>query len=342
VSESRSAAFVHPAVDAFLMGGASLAAYAACVALAGRPATAALAAAAATGAAVVVNGAHFAATNYRLYRSAESARQFPLTAALVPLVVLAGAAASLRWPAEIAPSFLKLFLFWSPYHYSGQTVGLSQLYCRRAGVELSDPELKALRAFVYGTFAASAARADTGLSTRDYLGLSYPSLGLPAGVADVLTAVMAAAGLALLFLWARRLRAGRGVPALAWVPPLAQFVWFIPGPSSAEFYPLVPMFHGAQYLLVAWYLHLRERREETPKPAASFAAVESGRFAFWNILLNYVMFAGVPWITVKATGVSPLLAIPVMSAAVQLHHFFVDGVIWRLKRPRLARALAAS
>jgi len=33
------------------------------------------------------------------------------------------------------------------------------------------------------------------------------------------------------------------------------------------------------------------------------------------------------------------LATGVLTAAVQIHHFFVDGVIWKLRNPRVANPL---
>ena len=37
-------------------------------------------------------------------------------------------------PLIVAPVFLKVFLLWSPYHYSGQTVGLTMIDARRTAL----------------------------------------------------------------------------------------------------------------------------------------------------------------------------------------------------------------
>lgn len=334
---------VGPAVDALVMGGASVLLYAACLLLEGGSGGAAIVSAwAVTGALVAaMNGSHFAATSYRLYRSPESARQFPLTAVLVPAAVLAGVAASFRWPLAVAPYFVKLFLLWSPYHYSGQTVGLSALYARRAGTVLESGERRALEGFVFGTFLASAARAETQVNRFDYLGVAYPSLGLPAWVSWSCAAVMAACGAAFLLLaWRRRAR-GRALPWIVFVAPAAQFVWFILGPRSELFYPLVPMFHGAQYLFVSWFLHLQERRREGAARTLAGAATETARWGGWSLAGYVVLFLLLPKWLAESTGQSFLFATAVFTGGVQLHHFFVDGVIWRLRTPRLAESMTA-
>jgi len=336
----RAPYLVNPATDALVMGGASIALYAACLALEGGAGGASMSAAWETVAVLVaaMNGSHFAATSYRLYRSPAAMRQFPLTAALVPLVVLAGVAASFRWPLGAAPYFIKLFLLWSPYHYSGQTLGLSALYARRAGAALEPAERRALEGFVFGTFLASTALAETRVNRFDYFGIAYPAFGLPPWVSWVCMAAMALCGAAFIMLAAkRRVR----LPWIVFVPPAAQFVWFIIGPRSALFYPLVPMFHGAQYLFVSWFLHLQERRLEGAPRSFAGAAVETARWGGWSLAGYLVLFLALPKLLAAATGQSFLFATAVFTGGVQLHHFFVDGVIWRLRTPHLSKAMTA-
>ena len=81
----------------------------------------------------VVNWPHFSATSYRLYHSAANIRQYPITALVVPLLLAIGGLGSFASPTGVAPWLVKLFVIWSPYHFSGQTVGITLIYARRAG-----------------------------------------------------------------------------------------------------------------------------------------------------------------------------------------------------------------
>ena len=340
----RDLYLVNPAVDAFVMGGASIALYAACLLLEGNSGGAMLISAWEKFAIVTaaMNGSHFAATSYRLYRSPQAMRQFPLTAALVPVVVLAGVAASFRWPLAIAPYFIKLFLLWSPYHYSGQTIGLTALYARRANVTLEPAERMALDGFVFSTFLASIGRAEAQLNRFDFLGdIAYPAFGLPSWVATVFMGSMAACGAAFLFFAARRAKRGQGLPWIVFLAPATQFVWLVLGPSSALFYPFVPMFHGVQYLFISWFLHLQERRLEGAPRSLAGAATETFRWGGWSFVGYFVLFLAIPKILAELTGLSFLFTTAVFTGGVQLHHFFVDGVIWRLRTPHLSRAMTA-
>src|SRR5262249_17776915 len=134
----QSMYFVNGPVDYAVIGGLSLVAYAVCVFIYNRfdydrNSEAIPFVNLATRLAYICNFPHFAATSYRLYHSRDNIRQYPLTALLIPWLVLAGVFGSLCSPTTLAPYFVMIFLIWSPYHFSGQTVGVSMIYARRAG-----------------------------------------------------------------------------------------------------------------------------------------------------------------------------------------------------------------
>ena len=90
-----------------------------------------------------------AATNFRLYGSANGFRRYPFTAVGVPLLVLLGVLGSLFSPQMVAPYFVKVTLSWILYHYCGQSIGISLLYARRAGYQPSPVERFLLVSFFY-------------------------------------------------------------------------------------------------------------------------------------------------------------------------------------------------
>jgi hypothetical protein len=285
------------------------------------------------------NAPHFSATHYRLYRSGATIRQFPYTALVAPLAVAGGVVASLYYPARLAPYFIKLYLLWSPYHYSGQAVGITVAYARRSGFRLTRPMRWMLSAFIYGTFITAAARVEAGLTKLSYFGIVYPTLGLPAEVAEGAQLFLIAAGIAFIVLlgfrslWERR----RPSPILL-LPALAHFVWFIPGPGIGAFFLLIPFFHGIQYLLVAGYFQLSERGRTT---AWGFSRNlrEIGVWLALNVLGGICLLRWLPEGIALLSGFDPLFVLPVVMAGVQIHHFFVDGVIWKIRNPRIGTLL---
>jgi hypothetical protein len=289
------------------------------------------------------NWPHFAATSYRLYRSRDNVAQYPLTALLIPLVVLAATVLAFVEPVRVAPMFVKLVLLWSPYHFSGQTLGISLVYARRAGMQVTRPMRAALAGVIFSAFAWATARAESGPGVRHYVGVDHAKLGVPPEVVDGLAVALAVCGAALVFQlvrWCRRER--RMVPPIVLLPTAAQLVWFVAGRDYEHFQVLVPFFHSLQYLLVAWTVHLADRLPERAGPRSPLVvAAESARWWMANVLLGLGLFAVAPWLC-TFLGYELLFAMAVASAAVQLHHFFVDGVIWKLTNPRVRSPLLAN
>lgn len=289
----------------------------------------------------VGNWPHFAATSYRLYHTKENYSQYPLTAFMIPMLLAAVVAASFMAPKIIAPYFVKLMLIWSPYHYSGQTVGITMIYARRAGIALSRLEWCALSAFVYSTFIFFIIRLEAGPSKiLKYYGIQYPTLELPSVLGTAAEWGMILSAALLLVCLVRWCFVNRKMPPpIVMLPALAQFLWFVPGSKIPCFYTFVPFFHSIQYLLIAWAVQLKEVFDEQKiAPGRRFVLQESLRWTVGNILLGAALFWALPRLFVAPWR--PIgLTTAIVFAAIQIHHFFVDGVIWKLKNPKVASPL---
>lgn len=285
----------------------------------------------------IVNYPHFSATSYRLYRSQANMDQYPLTAYLIPFLVLGGAALSMNSPAGFAPYFVKFFQIWSPYHFSGQSFGIAMIYARRAGVSLSPLERRVLKWFIFSTYLSLIAIAETGLRSYQFFGVTYPALGLPPMVAQVAQWTVFALGAALLVLLvARPLMQRRTVAWMTLVPAATQFIWFGIGQQLPSFAEFIPAFHSVQYLLVAWSVQLKERMEEQQRDGSpGFVGAESARWLAANIAGGFALFWGLPHFVAWLGGHDLGITTAIFFAAIQIHHFFVDGVIWKLKNPRV-------
>lgn len=328
--------FVHPWVDALCAGGLSILVFAAAMASPWSSKTGDAFPNALVLAGFlqwIINWPHFSATSYRLLRVPENRREFPLTTYVIPVLVGAGVVSSLHWPKLVAPYFIKLFMLWSPYHFTAQSLGMSLLYARRAGYGISTNERRALAAFLYGTFLVSTARAEVSVSPQSYSGITYPGLGVPWQLVIALSIFMYAGGIHLvLSAYRRYLDGGERLPIILPIVAGAQYVWFVVGNLSPSFYVFVPAFHSLQYLLIAWVMELKENR--SGRTAGQITVV-------WSAV-NFLGGAGLFWALPNAChsfGVPLDLALAVLIAGIQIHHFFVDGVIWKLRNPRVANPL---
>jgi hypothetical protein len=287
------------------------------------------------------NWPHFSATNYRLYHARANILQYPMTALVIPWIILAGLVGSFLAPFILAPFFIKLFLVWSPYHFSGQTLGITLIYARRCGFLVGKWERLGLSTFIYGTFITMSAKSEVSTLGNEFFGIRYPTLGLPAWIPLVLDLVTHGGAVLFLFLAAYWMwRNQRFLPAILFVPALAQYFWFMVGAGWQSFVEFVPFFHSLQYLLIAWSMQLKEKMDlRHIAPSPRYVLSESMFWGVLNFLGGVALFFWLPRAASLLTGAEILFATGVVICAVQLHHFFVDGVIWKLKRQTVASPL---
>ena len=287
---------------------------------------------------LVVNFPHFSATIYRLYQKPENLRQFPVTAWVVPWVLAAAVIACVWQPQVVAPYFLMLYLLWSPYHYSGQTLGVTMIYARRAGFPIGRRERLALSAFVYAAFVwAVSGMSSSG--SADIYGMAAPNFPAPAWLHAAAAAVMCTGALGFggfVLAWCARER--RLLPPIVLVPVAAHFAWFVAGGGVTAFIAIVPFFHGLQYLLVALAIQLKQRIDGGGERSWRRVGREALRWWGFNIMGGAILFVA-PVIVFSAAPVPGLSMAAILVAAVNIHHFFVDGVIWKLRDPATSVAL---
>lgn len=274
---------------------------------------------------------HFSATAWRLYGDKEATRAYPLTAWLAPFLVALAALACFLYPVSFAPFFLKLFILWSPWHFSLQTFGILMIYSRRARLAVNPAARRALASFFISSFLVQYSEAESSLRTGFMYAISYPQLQLPAFMPLACKAVMYASLAAAAFFLYPSLRAARRVPLFLLLPIATQYLWFVHGARDLSFQLLLPLFHGLQYLLIALALELRAKgaREASPSFRASMKA--GATWMGGNFAVGAALFAGVPWLLARA-GIEASFATLVILAAVSVHHYFVDGVIWKIRR----------
>jgi hypothetical protein len=283
----------------------------------------------------ICNNPHFAATTYKLYKSKENRQQFPFTTYVIPFVVLAAVFASIAFPRTIAPFLVKFFFIWSPFHFCGQSFGISMLYAKRGGFKIGNFERQALKIFIYSSFIGVLFRVDSYIQTEKHYNIEYLALNVPEWFYDISLIVMIISGFCLLYsILKHKKEKGKAVPKIVFLPALTHLVWFIGGAESDGFNTLVPFFHSAQYLFIAWAMQTKDVVEKAKaklifadKP---FVAKKTILWFLTNCIIGAAMFEVLPLIF-PAASIDPMITMGIVIVGVQIHHFFVDGVIWKLK-----------
>jgi hypothetical protein len=74
-------------------------------------------------------------------------------------------------------------------------------------------------------------------------------------------------------------------------------------------------------------------------PSPRYVVSETARWGLANLALGAFLFYFLPRLVAGRFGVTEAFATGVIVGGVQLHHFFIDGVIWKLKRKTVVSPL---
>ena len=92
--------------------------------------------------------------------------------------------------------------------------------------------------------------------------------------------------------------------------------------------------HSAQYLWITRYFAKRDAEQ----------SARAGGWSPWRYWITLVaggaaLFLPVPWLASYGWHVDFSASIFIVAAIVNLHHFMIDGVVWKLRNPRVGRVL---
>ncbi len=291
--------------------------------------------------ALLSNYPHFMATVYRAYHTRDEFAKYRLYTVHVALLLAAAGVVTHVWYA-LLPWIFTLYICWSPWHYTGQNFGLLMMFARRAGVSPTEAERRALRL----SFVASYVL----LMLSFHTGASGDALILSLGLAAKFTLPTRAA-LALFFLgasgWALASMARRSslrtiLPVLTLT--VTQFLWFLlPAvielvsgreiPQTRYSSGLLAVLHSTQYLWITSYYQKKEAR-----------AAGDSNWSLWRYLVTLVaggiaLFIPGPWIVSRIFHADFAASFLTFTALVNIHHFILDGAIWKLRDSRIASLL---
>lgn len=308
-------------------------------------------------AAVVINDPHFSVTYLLFYRDARARLlgtafdkpqrlRYALAGVIVPLALASWAISAIAsGSAASLGLMLQLMFFLVGWHYVKQGFGVLSVLSARQGLYLDQRERRWILAHCFcAWFYARASPADPGSEYIEH-GVVFRSLPHPPGLEAVTQAAFwlstLGLGWALASIWRRNQR----LPPLAALIGFLVTVWLWVVYSSVDplMVYLIPALHSVQYLYFVWLLRRNEARaEEGPPLFRRPAAVRVGVLAVSAVGLGWLLFHGAPAFfdsTLAVSdveragdlGVTPFLAAFV--TFVNLHHYFMDAVLWRRDNP---------
>ena len=299
---------------------------------------------------------HYGATILRAYERREDRQRYWVFTVYATILIFAVFLGGLYIPLLGSITYT-VYLTWSPWHYAGQNFGLATMFLRRRGVEVSPRTRQALHGSfvlsfvlaivgIHDTVAAGSTYAPEGVAPHGY---EFIPLGLPAVASFGITAIaligyVACVAFAAVQLKRRASWADLG-PAGALVG--SQALWFlVPAVvrstnlgqglvplalTDAEYAAWWIVFaHSVQYLWVTSYY---ETVGTGARPTGYLLRAFLVGSALW----------GVPALVFATAQLGPLAydqgLLVLIASCVNLHHFVLDGAIWKLRDGAVARIL---
>ncbi len=296
---------------------------------------------------------HYGATIVRVYEQRRERRAYALFSVWATLALILSFVVGLELPAF--GSFLAtLFITWSPWHYTGQNYGIAVMLLGRARVHLELLEKRVL----YTAFVASylfvflvmhggdgSAAAAPSAFSYDASRIQFVTLGIPSDVTLPLGSLALAVAFGAIVWLSVRLQ-GRArfvalLPAVMLV--LSQILWFVlplalrlfeVGTSLA---PLDPGARGHYQVYIAIFGHSLQYLWVT-----SYFAKRAGSWSGMPSYYARVLAAGAAASYLPAVLAGPRFAgalsldqglLLLGGAVLNLHHFILDGAIWKLRGP---------
>ncbi len=291
--------------------------------------------------AIAFNYPHFMATVYRAYHTRENFEKYKILTLHVTLLMVLTGVLLHAWP-RLLPWVFTLYICWSPWHYTGQNYGLLMMFARRGGARVSPAERRWIRAAFIASYLMLLASFETGGSSERLI----LSLGLPVKFTLWARLALGAAFALFAVLGFQRLVAANGWEAMTPSMLLAftQFLWFVLPtllelratyqiPQTQYSSGILAVMHSAQYIWVTSYYQQREARaagQSKWRVAAYFVTLVAGGIA---------LFIPGPWLVSYILRFDFTTSLLIFTALVNIHHFILDGAIWKLRDSRVASLL---
>lgn len=324
------AAIISPFVDALCTGGLSLLVLVPLLVM-GRTDVLLVSVGVQAWVGALINMPHFLASYRMVYRTRDSIRQHPWAAIYVPTLLLlccVGAVVASRWsdvPVSVLLTVSSAYLAW---HYTSQAWGMIATFTYLDGSAFNQTERRLVRGSLYILTAWHVVWFFY-LGYGQYVDLEPLYVGL-----SVLTAVALAMGLVGFAL--HKARTGRIAPLRAWIPWIAIFVWYLTMARvglPALF--IVQIAHALQYLIFPFRVEVNRTKRTAPAQLVSFQlGVYLIALLAGSVIAAIALPLGAMAVVTDWLGSRPGEVVGfAISAFFNIHHYFTDGVVWKLRDP---------
>ncbi len=285
---------------------------------------------------------HVISTFTRLAFDSESFRQHRFLVIQLPIIVIAATlAAVLGLGLWVLPTS---YLYWQWFHYTRQSYGIERIYRRRADHQRAIHDYLTTRSLYLLPLFGILYRSYQGQA--EFLGMQVRYLSVPRGVLWVVGALafvsIAAWAVQQVKAYAERRLA---LPHTLYV--LSHHVIFLTGyvliDNITVGWLVLNVWHNAQYILLVWLYNNNRFKHGIDSRHRFLSTISQTR----NVVMYFGVCLGLSTVVYfllsrLADGLYVTSAVPatlVVFMMINFHHYIVDGIIWKVRKPALQRNL---
>ncbi|MER9167139.1 hypothetical protein NKI12_07090 [Mesorhizobium australicum] len=276
---------------------------------------------------------------------------------VVPLLMGAFFAyGSITANARLLGNATNAMFFFVGWHYVKQGYGMLMVDAVLKRRFFTDPDKKILLVNSYAVWLFAWLQTNTAVSQGKYLGLEYYTFATPAWLnAIALSAAAASTAATVVMLINRWTRNGGSLPYNGIIAYSASlYLWILIVRINPLWLLVVPALHSLQYLAVVWRYQSNVERDERDAEKIPQSRILSILGPAYRVRLLEFISAGLLlgglgfWLIPTAlTAIVPYdrevlgsyLFFFIVLIFINVHHYFLDNVMWRRGNPEVSRYL---
>ena len=235
-----------------------------------------------------------------------------------------------------------VMIFTVGWHYTKQVFGCMMVYAYFDKYKFTPAQRTLTKYALLSIWWLNFVTGNVGGAQNNFSQFKYYSFDLPDMLVPITTFVVFAGLVLVLYavFWKNYKTRGEAPGVNMVVPFVALYVWWLPITRQYEFYFLLtPFFHSLQYLAFVY------KMEDTRLRGLNHAEIRGTILAFTIVVVGWLAFEFVP--NEVDTALHTFNAWQMFfffTAAmlfINIHHYFIDNVLWRFKDPEIQKYLLA-
>jgi len=235
-----------------------------------------------------------------------------------------------------------VMIFTVGWHYTKQVFGCMMVYAYFDRYKFSPRQRTITKYALLSIWWLNFAQGNQAGAQNNFSQFKYYSFDLPDILVPIATFVVAMGALLVAYevFWKNYKERGEMPGVNMVVPFLALYVWWLPITRQYEFYFLLtPFFHSLQYLAFVY------KMEDTRLRGLNHPEIRGTILAFAIVLAGWLAFELVPNEVDTVLGTFNAWQMFFFFTAamlfINIHHYFIDNVLWRFKDPEIQKYLLA-